>query len=95
MVVDVLCSCHFQLIELSRNVGRRPWGKRGKQPVHWVHVYVKVNLIMLIKKGYSGLKKPVSQGEPLSVWVAGSNTMFPVSTVPLKKRTRALFEPRS
>lgn len=95
MAVDVFCSCHFQLIELSHNAGRRPWGKRGKQPVHWVHVYVKVNLIMLIKKGYSGLNKPVNQGEPVSVWVGGSNAMIPVSTAPLKRRTRAPFEPKS
>lgn len=40
MLVDVLCICHFQLIELSHNVGRRLWGKQGKQPVHFVHVYV-------------------------------------------------------
>lgn len=83
--MDVLCSCHFQLIELSHDAGRRPWGKRGMQPVHWVHVYVKVNLIMLIKKGYSGLNKPVNRGEPVSVRVAGSEAMSSVSTTPLKR----------
>lgn len=55
------------------------------QPVHWVHVYVKVNLIMLIKKGYSGLNKPVKRGEPVSVRVAGSQAMSSVSTTPLKR----------
>lgn len=83
--MDVLCSCHFQLIELSHDAGRRPWGKRGMQPVHWVHVYVKVNLIMLIKKGYSGLNTPVNRGEPVSVRVAGSESMISVSTAPLKR----------
>lgn len=68
----VLCSCHFQLIDLSHDVGRRPCRKRGMQPVHRVHVYVKVNLIMLIKKGYSGLNKLVNRGEPVSVRVRGS-----------------------
>lgn len=28
MAVDLFCICHFQLIELSHNVGGRPWGKR-------------------------------------------------------------------
>lgn len=81
--MDVLCSCHFQLIELSHDAGRRPWGKRGMQPVHWEHVYVKVSLIMLIKKGYCGLNKLVNRGEPASVQVAGSQAMIPVSTAPL------------
>lgn len=58
--------------------GRGESGGRGGevQPVHWVHVYVKVNLIMLIKKGYSVLNKPVKRGEPVSVRVAGSEALI-------------------
>lgn len=39
----------------------------GVQLVHWVRVYVKVNLIRLIKEEHSGLNKLVdgSQREPV------------------------------
>lgn len=35
----------------------------GVQIVHWVHVYVKVNLIRLIKKEHSGLNKLVDRSQ--------------------------------
>lgn len=44
---DVLCSCHLQTMDLSYDVGRLQYGQWGMLLVHWMHVYVKVNLIML------------------------------------------------
>lgn len=63
--MHVLCSCHY-------DVGRRRHRKWGMQLVHWVHVYVKVNLIMLIKKERSGLNKLVNRGKRVSVRVTAS-----------------------
>lgn len=65
MAMHVLCSCHY-------DVGRRRHRKWGMQLVHWVHVYVKVNLIMLIKKERSGLNKLVNRGKRVSVRVTAS-----------------------
>lgn len=45
----------------------------GIQLVHWVRVYVKVNLIRLIKKEHSSLNKLVdgSQQEPVRAALSG------------------------
>ena len=61
--MDVLFSCHFQIMDLPYDVGKWQHRKWGMQLVHWVHVYVKVNLITLIKKEHSGLNKLVNWGK--------------------------------
>lgn len=59
----------LQIMDLPYDVGGRQCRKWGMQLVHWVHVYVKVNLIMLIKKEHSGLNKPVYLSKQISVRV--------------------------
>lgn len=63
---DVLCSCHLQIMDLSYDVGRRQCGLWGMLLVHWMHVYVKVNLIMLIQKEH-GVPKQARQPGPASI----------------------------
>lgn len=51
----------------------------GIQLVHWVRVYVKVNLIRLIKKEHSSLNKLVdgSQQEPVRAALSGRSRLSP------------------